>query len=78
MSGELLSRVQQENYNASNQRPASDPGSPFAANSRFGGVGRVIGGRNRTTYEQNMARSWATDYSQPLSAQTSASTTYTS
>lgn len=78
MSGELLSRVQQENYNASSQQPKSDPGSPYAANSRFGGPGRIIGGRNRSTYEQSMATNWATDLRQPLSAQTSASTTYTS
>lgn len=77
MSGELLSKVQSLNAIATDQRPASDSGSLFAANSRFTGPGRVIGGRNRSTYEQGMATNWATDTSKPLSAQTSGSTTYT-
>jgi hypothetical protein len=78
MSGELLSRVQSENAVATERRPVSDPGSPFAANSRFAGPGRVIGGRNRSTYEQSMATNFATDTRMPLSTQTSGSTTYTS
>lgn len=77
MSGELLSKVQNMNAQATSQGPSSDPGSPYAANARFGGPGRVIGGRNRSTYEQGMATNWATDTSKPLSAQTSGSTTYT-
>jgi len=75
MSGDFLSDEQQRQAGAARQLPSSDSGSPFAANARFQGARRVIGGRNRSTVEQNYAQNTATDLNAPLDIHTNSGVT---
>jgi hypothetical protein len=75
MSGEFLSDEQQRQAGAARQLPTSDSGSRFAAGARFPGAGRVIGGRNRSTIEQNYAQNTATDLRAPLDIHTNSGVT---